>query len=39
MNIVVLSKLLIVLFVGSVTLWYCITPYIINPHPGIVQDV
>ena len=33
------SQFLIVFFVGSVTLWYCITPYLINPHPKIVQDI
>lgn len=39
MNFVVLSKIFIVFFVGSVTFWYVLTPYLIQPHPGIVDDV
>jgi hypothetical protein len=32
-------KLLIVAFVGSVTLWYLITPYYVQPHPNIIPDM
>ena len=39
MNVITASKLLIVAFVGSVTLWYFITPYIVQPHKGIVNDM
>jgi len=39
MNVITASKLLIVAFVGSVTLWYFITPYIVQPHKGIVNDI
>ena len=39
MNVITASKLLIVAFVGSVTLWYFITPYIVKPHKGIVNDM
>lgn len=39
MNVMCASKLLIVAFVGSVTLWYFITPYIVQPHPTIVSDI
>lgn len=39
MDVVVLSKILILLFVGSVTFWYMVTPYLVQPHPGIVNDI
>jgi len=39
MNVMCASKLLIVAFVGSVTLWYFVTPYIVQPHPNIVSDI
>merc|ERR1711953_714847 len=39
MNVITASKLLIVAFVGSVTLWYFITPYIVQPHKGIANDI
>jgi len=39
MNAVVLSKCLIVTFVTTVTLWYFITPYIVQPHQGIINDL
>ena len=39
MNVIRASQMLIVAFVGSVTLWYFVTPYIVHPHPGIVQDM
>jgi len=39
MNVIRASQMLIVAFVGSVTLWYFVTPYIVHPHPGIVQDI
>ena len=39
MNVIQTSQLLIVSFVGSVTLWYFLTPYIVQPHPGIIDDV
>ena len=39
MNVIRFSQFLIVAFVGSVTLWYFVTPYIVQPHPGIVQEM
>ena len=39
MDVIAFSKLLIVFFVGSVTFWYVLTPYLVQPHPGIVGDV
>jgi hypothetical protein len=39
MNLLTFSQFLIVFFVGSVTLWYCVTPYLVSPHPRIVSDV
>jgi len=39
MNAVVLSKCLIVTFVTTVTLWYFVTPYIVQPHKGIISDL
>ncbi|TRY78562.1 hypothetical protein TCAL_06146 [Tigriopus californicus] len=39
MHLVTLSKVSILFFVGSVTFWYMVTPYIVQPHPGIMQDV
>jgi len=39
MNVIRFSQFLIVAFVGSVTLWYFVTPYIVQPHPGIVQEI
>jgi len=33
------SKLLTVMFVGSVTLWYIFTPYLVQPHERIVSDL
>jgi len=30
---------LIVTFVTTVTLWYFVTPYIVNPHSGIIADL
>lgn len=39
MNAIVLSKCLIVTFVTTVTLWYFVTPYIVQPHSGIIRDL
>lgn len=39
MNLVTLSKVSILFFVGSVTFWYMVTPYIVQPHPDIMHDV
>lgn len=36
---VLISKLLIVAFVGSVTLWYIFTPYLVQPHKRIMNDL
>lgn len=36
---VTVSKIFLVVFVGSVTLWYLVTPYIVQPHPRIVTDI
>lgn len=30
---------MIVTFVATVTLWYFVTPYIVNPHSGIIADL
>lgn len=38
-NIITLSKILILFFVGSVTLWYLVTPYLVTPHPDIVEHI
>lgn len=39
MNVVAMSQCLIVAFVASVTLWYVVTPYLVQPHPRIVNDI
>ena len=39
MDVIVLSKILILFFVGSVTFWYMVTPYIVAPHKSIVPDL
>lgn len=39
MDVVVLSKVLILFFVGSVTFWYMLTPYLVQPHPKILNDL
>jgi len=39
MSKTILSKFLIVTFVTTVTLWYFVTPYIVNPHSGIIADL
>jgi hypothetical protein len=36
---VLISKLLIVAFVGSVTFWYIFTPYLVQPHRRIINDL
>jgi len=38
-NIQFLSKALVVAFVSSVTFWYSLTPYIVQPHPDIINDL
>jgi len=38
-NIQFLSKALVVVFVSSVTFWYSLTPYIVQPHPDIINDL
>lgn len=35
----IFSKLLIVAFVGSVTFWYILTPYLVQPHKRIMNDL
>jgi hypothetical protein len=39
LNYLFLSKSLVVAFVSSVTFWYCVTPLLVQPHPGIVNDL
>ncbi len=38
-NVLLFSKILSCFFVGSVTFWYVLTPYLVQPHPEILNDM
>jgi hypothetical protein len=38
-SLALFSRGLLAFFVGSVTLWYLITPYLVRPHPTFTKDI
>ena len=38
-KVLIFSQVLSCFFVGSVTFWYMLTPYLVKPHPDIINDM
>jgi len=38
-KVLIFSQVLSCFFVGSVTFWYMLTPYLVKPHPDIMDDI
>ena len=38
-KVLIFSQVLSCFFVGSVTFWYMLTPYLVKPHPDIMDDM
>jgi len=38
-KVLIFSQVLSCFFVGSVTFWYMLTPYLVKPHPDIMNDI
>ena len=36
-KVLIFSQVLSCFFVGSVTFWYMLTPYLVKPHPDIMD--